>query len=173
MKAFKEAKLMGLVTFDHRRIYKKEVVQFYLNATISSDGSIKSKVGDVDVTITIKDIREEFDLEEASNLDVTSHAFNQKKFWDEIQKDDVAQYVKFSGKKKDLLKAEWERAIDIVYKCLESKVARIDEITPKKINVLSVIMNNYNYNWARHVFNYLGTFILKAIKPGSSTISIC
>lgn len=125
----------------------------------------------MDVTIMTKDIWEDFDLKEESDLDVTSHAFDQKKFWDEVKKDEVAKYVKFGGKIKDLLKPEWERVIDIVYKSLERKVAGVDEITHEKMTVLSAIMNHYNCDWARNVFNYLGTFILKAIKLGSGIIS--
>lgn len=36
MKVFEDAKLMGLITFEHGRLHK-EVVKFYLNATISCD----------------------------------------------------------------------------------------------------------------------------------------
>lgn len=64
------------------RLYKKEVVDFYLNATISGDGPIKSKVNDFDVTITAEDIREEFNINEAFDLHVSSHTFDQKIFWD-------------------------------------------------------------------------------------------
>lgn len=62
--------------------------------------------------------------------------------------------------------------IDIIYKCLESRVAGVDDITLEKITVLSAMMNNCGCDGVRHVFNYLGTFILKAIKPGSQVIFV-
>lgn len=170
MKVFEDCKLMFLVTFDHQRVHKSEVVQLYLNATVSVDGSIKSKVSGVEVTITVEDIREEFRLKEASDLDVSSHAFNQKIFWDEIRRGPATAYVKFN-KKNELLKPEWEREIDIIYKCLESKVAGVDEITLEKITILSAIMENYKCDWARHILNSLGTFILKAVKPSTGVLS--
>lgn len=51
--------------------------------------------------------------------------------------------MKFGGKKKELLKPEWEKAIDIINKGSESKVAGVDEITLEKVIVLSAVMNNY------------------------------
>lgn len=71
-------------------------------------------------------------MKERSDLDVSSHAFDQKEFWNKIKKDEEAEIVKFSGKKKEFLKPAWERAIDIIYKCLESKVVSVDDITSKK-----------------------------------------
>lgn len=57
IKAFEDAKLMALITFDHGLLYKKEVVEFYLNATIIGDGSIKSKVNGTELIITKEDLR--------------------------------------------------------------------------------------------------------------------
>lgn len=73
IKAFEDSGLLYLVTFDHQKAYKKEVVQFYLNTTITWDGTIKSKVREKEITITTGDIREEFKLPAASYLDVSSH----------------------------------------------------------------------------------------------------
>lgn len=80
IKAFEDAKLLKLVTFDHGGIHKKKVIDFYPNATVPGDGSIKSKVNDIEVIITADDIREEFEMEAESDLDVSSHAFDQRKF---------------------------------------------------------------------------------------------
>lgn len=79
-------------------------------------------------------------------------------------------YVKFSRKKNILLKPIWGRAIDIIYKCLEFKVAGADEITLEKVTVLHAIISCYKCNWTRHIFNCLGTFILKAITLGAKII---
>lgn len=170
IKAFEDAKLLRLITFDHKKVHINKVIEFYLNAVILGDGTIKSTINEVEVIISAEDIQEAFDMDEASNLDVSSHTFNHKQFWDEIRKYPNAQIVKFSGKKKELLQEVWERNIDIIYKCIESKVAGMDDITPEKINVLSAIMSGYKCDWARHVFNCLRGFILKAMKPGSRTI---
>lgn len=75
--------------------------------------------------------------------------------------------MKFNGNKKDLPKEKWERSINIIYKCIESKVVGMDDITPEKITTLSAIMSGYKCDWARHVFNFLGTFVLKVVKPRS------
>lgn len=61
-----------MVAFNYLRSHKK-VVEFYLNATITSDGTIKSKVGGVEVLITIENIKIEFQLPKASDFDVSSH----------------------------------------------------------------------------------------------------
>lgn len=111
LKDFEDAKLMKLVSFDHGRLYKKEVTEFYINATITGDRSIKFKVNGVEVALIAEDIREEFNMEEASNLDVSSHAFDHKKFWGEIKQNAAAKIVKFSGKQKDMLKQEWNRPL--------------------------------------------------------------
>lgn len=57
IKAFKDSRILYLVTFNHEKVYKKEVTMFYLNATVAGDGTIKSKVGDIKVTITTEDIK--------------------------------------------------------------------------------------------------------------------
>lgn len=54
---------------------------------------------------------------------------------------------------------------------MENKVVGIDEITPKKITILNIIMSGYKCNWVRHIFNYLGMFILKVITPNLGVIS--
>lgn len=135
--------LLFLVTFDHQKVYKKEVVQLYLNATISGNGLIKSKVGETEITITVEDIREEFRLPATLDLDVSMHSFNQKLFLDEIKHETTPAFVEFSGKKKVLLKPKWEREIDIIYKCLECKVADVDEIKHEKITILNTIISEY------------------------------
>lgn len=104
IKDFEDSGLLFMVTFDDQKVYKKEVVQFYLNATISGDGSIKSKIGDTKIIITTKDIREEFRLPEASNFNVSSHSFNHKLFSDEIKSETAPRFIKFNGKKKVLPK---------------------------------------------------------------------
>lgn len=100
-----------------------------MNAVVAEDGTIKSRVGEGEVAITVEDIRQEFELPETSNLDVSSHSFNKKLLWDEIKSESTPTYVKFSRKKKNL------------YKCLECKIAGVDEIKPEKITTLHAIVS--------------------------------
>lgn len=100
IKAFEDNGVLYLVTFDHRKTFKKEVVKFYLNVVVAGYGTIKSKVGDTEVVISAKDIREEFRLPKGSDLDVSSHNFNQKIFWDEIKSKTASAYVMFFGRRK-------------------------------------------------------------------------
>lgn len=130
IKAFEENGLLYLVTFAHKRAYKKEIALFYLNAVIERDGTISSMVGEKEITITREDISEEFQLPATYDFDISSHSFNQKLFWDEIKIEYAPAYVKFFGKKKARLKPVWERATDINYKCLECNVVGVNEITP-------------------------------------------
>lgn len=143
IKAFEGSGLFYMLTFNYEKTYKKEVPKFYLNATIAGDWTIKSRVGDTKVIITAEGIKMEFNLPEEYDLDISSHCFNHKEFWNEIMSEGTLVYVKFSGKKKILLKLVCERAIDIIYKCLESKVTDVDEITLEKIIVLHVIISRY------------------------------
>lgn len=82
-------------------------------------------------------------IPEASDLDVSSHNFNQKALWDEIKSEGAATYVNFSGKKKALIKPVWERAMDIVCKCLECKITSVDEVTQENITTLHAIVSGY------------------------------
>lgn len=54
--------------------------------------------------ISAEDITSAFDFPEASILYVCSHNFNEKDLWDEILNESAPEYVKFSAKKKVLLK---------------------------------------------------------------------
>lgn len=157
MKAFVDSGLMKMITFDLENIYKKEVVEFYVNA-ITWNGKIKCTAGEIEVIITTEDIRTTFDP--------LSHNYNEKEFWDEIRHETTLQYEKFSQKKKILLKPVWEKTVDIIYKCLECKIVGVDEITTDEIAILHAIISGYKCDWAKHSFNYLGVFITKSITPG-------
>lgn len=165
MKGFEDSSLLTFVTFDYGRIHKKEVVEFYLNTRIGNN-HITSKVKGKEVTINVEDIRTDFELPLVIDLDVSTHTFNQKTFWEEIHSESAPAYVKFSRKKNVLLKPIWERAIDIVYKYLESKVIGVDDITTQKITLLHCIIHNYKCDWAKHIFDCLGMFIYKVLKKG-------
>lgn len=69
-----------------------------------------------------------------------------------------------------ILKPIWKSAIEIVYKCLESKVTRVDDITTKKITLLHTILHNYKCDWARYIFNYLVMFVFKGVNEGSNDL---
>lgn len=68
------------------------------------------------------------------------------------------------------MKEEWERAIDILYKYLESKVAGVDDITPDKVTILHAIVSNYKCGWTRYIYGCLVTFIQKVGVQGSGVI---
>lgn len=157
------------MTFDYGKVHKKEFIELYLKENFGND-HITSKVGENDVIITVEDIHTTFELPPTSNLDVSIHTFNKKIFWDEIMNEGAPAYVKFSRKKKILLKPIWERAIDIVYKCLESKVASVDDITVEKVILLHVIVHNYKCNSVNYIFECLGMYIFKGQKKDSTIL---
>lgn len=66
------------------------------------------------------------------------------------------------GNKKDLLSPLHERTLDIVYKCLESRVAGVDDISTETLCLLHAILNNVGCDWARHVYDCLEFYVLKA-----------
>lgn len=143
-----------------------------MNVVVPGEGTIKSKVRDAEVIITPEDIKKEFNLPATSDPGISSYSFNQTLFWEEIKSEIAPAYLNFPGIKKALLKPVWERMIDIIYKCWESKIAGIYEITPEKITTLHAIIYRYKCKWAKHVVNSLDTFILKVITPGFKTINV-
>lgn len=50
-------------------------------------------VNETEVVLSAEDIREEFEMEAAFDLDDSSHAFDKKKFWDVIKKDREAKII--------------------------------------------------------------------------------
>ncbi|VFQ84247.1 unnamed protein product [Cuscuta campestris] len=168
--AFQDCGLMKFLAFPYSSVQKEEVLEWYLHAKVEAD-YISSTVGEKPVTITANDIRVAFALPEATEKDFTSHTFDHETFWAEIKNEKQADEINFRGKKKDLLNPVFERAIDIIYKCLESRVAGVDDVTPDKIKLLSAIMNNIKCNWARHIYNCLCHFVHKAsVKSGDKEL---
>lgn len=115
IKAFTNNGLLKFVTFEFGWVHEKEIVEFYLNARMGND-QITSKVNGEEVIINGEDIRSALVIPHTLELVVSTHTFNQMNFLEEICGDNAPTYVKFSGKKKTLLKPIRERVIDIVYK---------------------------------------------------------
>lgn len=102
---------------------------------------------------------------------MSPHIHSTKNFvLEEIRSETTPTYVKFSRKKKVLLRPIWERAIYIVYKFLESKVVGVDDITSEKITRLHAILDNFKCDWAKHIFESLGMFGFKGFKKGSKDL---
>lgn len=110
----------------------------------------------------------------AAEVEVKSHSFNKKTLWalirSEAQSDDK---VIFKGKKKDLLKPIIERTLDIVYKCLESRVAGVDDVNVEKIGIQSAILSNIKCDWAKHIYNRLEYYVVEVdVKEGDEELFV-
>lgn len=76
IKAFEDCDLMGYFCHDYSSTYRREVFLFYLNAR-EENGTTLSRVTRVDMFITTKDIRSKYGFLATTNLDFSSHSFNQ------------------------------------------------------------------------------------------------
>lgn len=97
--------------------------------------------------ISTKTIRAAYELPPAMDVDVRSHAYNEKELWAVIKNlsnSDVDMPAK--GKKKDLLYPFDERILDILYKCLESRVTTVDDVNSEKLALMHVVLNDYKYD---------------------------
>lgn len=56
------------------------------------------------------------------------------------------------GKKKDLLSSFYEKVLDILYKCLDSRVAVMDNMNVEKFAWMHAVLNGIKYDWARYIF---------------------
>lgn len=99
----------------------------------------------------------------ATDVEVRSNTFNMKDFWAVVRNEAQSEKnVIFKGKKKDLLKPVFEHTLDIVYKCLESRVAGVDDVNAEKVGLISAILNNFKCDWPKHIYGCLEYYGLKA-----------
>lgn len=56
----------------------------------------------------------------------------------------------------------YERALDIIYKCFESRVAVVDDVSLEILCVMNAIISNFKCDCAKHVYDFLEYFVLKA-----------
>lgn len=68
----------------------------------------------------------------------------------------------FKGKKKDLFSPLYERASDIFYKCMESRVAIMDDVRSEKLCLLHAILSDFKCDWAIHIYDCLEYYVLKS-----------
>lgn len=77
------------------------------------------------------------------------------------------------GKKKDLLSPFYERILDILYKCLESRVAVVDDVNAEQMALMHAVISYFKCDWAKHIFDCLEYFINKAgIKDGDRELEV-
>lgn len=112
--------------------------------------------------ITADSIRATYELPLATEVEVCSHTFNENEFWTQIKSStQTSEHMHVKGKKNDLLSPFYERVLDIIYKCLESRVAVIDDVSAEKMCLMHVILCNFKCDWAKHIFDCLEYFIVK------------
>lgn len=130
VKAFSDCEILNFLSFNYRAVHKEVVLEFYLNARITNERKIISTVASKSVEITIETIRDAYELSPATNVDVRNHAYSEKEFWGVIKNPaHSTEDMLVKSKKKDLLSPFCERIMDILYKCLDCKVATMDVVS--------------------------------------------
>lgn len=75
------------------------------------------------------------------------------------------------GKKKDLLSPFFERILDIIYKCLDSRVAAMDDVNDEKMSLMHAILGSVKYDRGRYVFECFEFYInMAAVKEGFTVL---
>lgn len=70
-----------------------------------------------------------------------------KDFWAIIKNPSIdAMDMPMKGKKKDLLSPFYERILDILYKCLDSRVAAMDDVNAEKFCLMYAILGSCKYD---------------------------
>nr|GLL40104.1 uncharacterized protein LOC109167327 [Ipomoea trifida] len=142
--------MMRFVCHDYKTRHNVDAVEFFANAQLKEKtGEICSIVNRTEVVIVLRDIRELFDflVWEGEHPDSSGHAYNHNDLWREVRGEEAHEELKFSFKKKNL-KQEFKRAVDILSKIIENRVARIDDATEQKFTILSVLLINYLVDWS-------------------------
>nr|GMD07276.1 protein FAR1-RELATED SEQUENCE 5-like [Ipomoea batatas] len=117
--------ILRLCTYPFSGIYEEDVVAFYLHSSIDNL-SIKYIVNETPIEIKPSDLSDVFDLPE-TDVEVDNHVFDHQEFMYLIGGNSPVT-PKFSGLKKKTLKWEFEKFIDILYKCLtDAKLDKPDE----------------------------------------------
>lgn len=128
----------------------------------------------MDVEIIVEVICAAFQLPLATEIEVRSHTYNVKEFWGVIKNASIsAENMPSKGKKKDLLSPLYERVLDILYKCLESRVAAVDDVNFEKLALMHVVLFDYKCDWVMHIYNCLEYFINKVgVKDGDKELEV-
>lgn len=143
VKALKNYRLLKYLTFDYQSVQKDEMLERHLHAKVE-EGKIISYVGGFQVSISAEDICNTYELPLATDVEVRSHTFNEKELWAVIKNDSQStKKVPLKGKNKDISKPIFECTLDIVYKCLESRVAGVNDVNSEKFCLLSSILNDF------------------------------
>ncbi|XP_031116284.1 uncharacterized protein LOC116019999 [Ipomoea triloba] len=171
LKKFEDCGLMRFLTYDYQSVHRMDFTEWFVNAKIVGD-EIQSRVGNTDIIIGAGDIRAAFDfvVPEGAHSDLSRYAFEQQKLWEEIKADFAPANLKLSFKKR-LLKTEYERAVDVIIKILQYKVAGTDDVNLEIFTLLSAIMENYPCNWPQIIFNFLRSYVERAVNVGSKSLN--
>nr|GMC75292.1 dystroglycan-like [Ipomoea batatas] len=153
--------ILRLCTYPFSGIYEEDVAECYLHSSIDNL-SIKSIVNETPLEIMPSDLRDIFDLPE-TDLEVDNHVFDHQEFWSIIRGENSFVTPKFSGFKNSL-KWEFEKFIDILYKCLEGKTSSLYEINTQKITLMNGVWQGIRFSWAGYVYNKIAEFCKNA-KP--------
>lgn len=163
VKAFEDSRILRFMTFNYKSVHKEEVLEFYLNARMIEERKVVSKVASMNFEVIAKSIRAAFEFPPAIEAVVRSHAYNEKDLWATIKNSsNSAEDMPVKGKKKDLLSPLKEHLLDIIYKCLESRVAVMDYVNAEKFILMHAILSSSKYDWAKYVFECLEYYINKA-----------
>lgn len=80
---------------------------------------IVTQVAGKEIEVSANTIRTAYELPPVTEVEVRSHAYNEKEFRGVIKNSSNAvEDMPFEGKKKVLLSPFYERILDILYKCL-------------------------------------------------------
>lgn len=102
--------------------------------------------------ITTDTIIATYELLPATEVE-SNRSFKEKTFWAQIKNSPwTAKHMPVKGKKKELLSPFYERVLDIIYECLKSMVAAIDDVNAEKLCLMHAILFNFTCDWAKHIF---------------------
>lgn len=139
------------------------MLESYLKARMAEGKKIVSQVAGKDVEISAETIWVAYELPPATKVEVRNHAYNEKEFWAVIKNpSNSTEDMPAKGKKKDLLSLFYEHILDILYKCLESRVVVVDDVNSKKMALMHAVLTYYKYDW---LSMYLIVWSISSIRP--------
>lgn len=77
------------------------------------------------------------------------------------------------GKKKDLLSPFYEKVLDIVYKCLDSRVAAMDDLNAENFALMHAKLSSIKYDLEKYIFECLEYYVNKVdVKEGDAEFEV-
>lgn len=132
--------LHSYIFHGYPKVHRAKAFEWYLNSREEGE-EIISTIGGVEVRITVEDIKTTYGLLAIVENDISSHVFNEEEMWAKIQGLQWITFNKMSSKKYPL-KTEFERILDIIYKCIDIRVSRMYDFIMENIVVMSAILKN-------------------------------